>query len=78
MITPGQCRAARALLDLSQKQLADAAGVSLRTIQGFERGDRVPQSLAMSAVERVFQSEGIVFVAQSGWIGVKIRDETET
>lgn len=78
MITPGQCRAARALLDLSQKQLADAAGVSLRTVQGFERGDRVLQSLAMSAVERVFQSEGIVFVGQSGWIGVKIRDQTET
>ncbi|MGU3451921.1 helix-turn-helix domain-containing protein [Methylobacterium sp. 391_Methyba4] len=73
MITPEQCRAARALLNRSQKELAEATGVSLRSIQGFEAGDRVLQSLAMSAVERILESEGIDLINQADWIGVKLR-----
>ena len=73
MITPEQCRAARALLNRSQKELADAAGVSLRSIQGFEAGERVLQSLAISAVERILQSEGIELINQADWIGVRLR-----
>lgn len=73
MITPEQCRAARALLNRSQKELAEAAGLSLRTIQGFEAGERVLQSLAMSAVERILHSEGIEFIDRADWLGVKLR-----
>ncbi|MBP33033.1 helix-turn-helix transcriptional regulator [Methylobacterium sp.] len=73
MIAPGQCRAARALLNLSQKQLADAAGVSLRTVQGFERGDRTLHRLAMNAIERVLNDKGIVLITQTDWIGVKLK-----
>ena len=74
MITPGQCRAARALLNISQKQLADAAGVSLRTVQGFERGDRPLHSLAMDAIERFLKAEGIALITQPDWVGVKLKN----
>lgn len=73
MISPAQCRAARALLNLSQKQLADESSVGLRTVQGFEAGERPLQTLAMSAVERVFTKEGIVFISDPTWSGVKIQ-----
>lgn len=73
MITPAQCRAARALLERSQKELAEAAGVSLRSLQGFESGERVLQSLALGAVVRILQSEGIEFITQADWIGVRLR-----
>ena len=41
MITAGQMRAARALLDLDQKKLADLAGLSVPTIQRMEASDGV-------------------------------------
>ena len=41
MITGSQMRAARALLGLDQRQLAQAAGLSLPTIQRMEASDGV-------------------------------------
>jgi transcriptional regulator with XRE-family HTH domain len=41
MITVGQLRAARALLGIDQRQLAEAAGLSLPTIQRMEASDGV-------------------------------------
>lgn len=39
MITPGQMKAARAMLAWDQHQLAEAAGVSLPTIQRMEASE---------------------------------------
>ena len=39
MITAGQMRAARALLNIDQRQLAELAGVSLPTIQRMEASE---------------------------------------
>lgn len=39
MITSGQMKAARALLGIGQKELADLAGISLPTIQRMEASD---------------------------------------
>lgn len=41
MITPGQLRAARALLAIDQRELAELAGLSLPTIQRMEASDGV-------------------------------------
>ncbi len=41
MITAGQMRAARALLGLDQRALADLSGLSLPTIQRMEASDGV-------------------------------------
>jgi transcriptional regulator with XRE-family HTH domain len=41
MITAGQIRASRALLGIDQRALADAAGLSLPTIQRMEASDGV-------------------------------------
>lgn len=41
MITSGQMRAARALLGIDQRQLAQLAGLSLPTIQRMEASDGV-------------------------------------
>lgn len=72
MITPAQCRAARALLNLSQRMLAVESSVSLRSVQGFEAGERSLQSLAMSAIVRVLAERGIVFLSDATSLGVKI------
>jgi len=41
MITAGQMRAARALLQIDQRQLAEISGLSLPTIQRMEASDGV-------------------------------------
>ncbi len=41
MLTAGQLRAARALLGLDQRKLAEAAGLSLPTIQRMEASEGV-------------------------------------
>lgn len=42
VISPEQCRAARAWLDWKQEELAAKAGVSLSTVRDFEKGRRTP------------------------------------
>ena len=73
MITPAQCRAARALIEMSQKELAEESRVSLRSIQGFEAGKRPLQGLALAAIERVLELRGIVLLSGPGWIGLKLK-----
>jgi transcriptional regulator with XRE-family HTH domain len=41
MITSGQIRASRALLDIDQRELAELAGLSLPTIQRMEASEAV-------------------------------------
>lgn len=72
MISPAQCRAARALLGISQQQLAEESCVSLRTVQGFEAGKRPIQSLTMTAIVRVLAGRGVVIESDETWLGVRI------
>ena len=46
-------KAARALLDMSQKDLADAVGVSRQTINAIEKGDYNPTIKLCRAICRV-------------------------
>lgn len=69
-MTPAQCRAARALLNLSQKELAISSGVSLRSVQGFEAGERELRSMALNTITRILEEKGVVLVTESTKIGV--------
>jgi transcriptional regulator with XRE-family HTH domain len=66
MITPGQCRAARALLDLTQPQLAEASNISLRTIVNFEKGNRATNPGSIALIERALEAAGVEFIAENG------------
>jgi len=59
--SPAQCRAARALIDMSQVQLAEAAGVSSRTILDFEAGKRQPIKATLAAIQRALETAGVEF-----------------
>lgn len=61
-MTPQQCRAARAWLDLSQAELAASAGVSLSTVRDFEKGRRVPIGNNLNAMKRSLEASGIEFL----------------
>ncbi len=75
-LTPAQCRAARALLDLSQKQLAGASQVGLRTIVNFENGTTTPTTNNLAAIHRALEAAGVIFIAPNGeGPGVRLRKD---
>lgn len=59
MITSGQLRAARALLDIDQRRLAEAAGLSLPTIQRMEASEGVIRGNVDSLMKLVAALDGL-------------------
>ena len=72
MISPEQCRAARAWLNWSQEDLATTAGVALSTVRDFEKGVREPIGQNIQAIERALSLGGMQFESGTGSLsGVK-------
>ncbi|TKT77431.1 helix-turn-helix transcriptional regulator [Aquamicrobium sp. LC103] len=76
LITPAQCRAARALIEWSRERLAGASQVALRTIVDFERGARSPRVVTMLALRAALEKQNVVFLANgeavNGGPGVRL------
>jgi transcriptional regulator with XRE-family HTH domain len=65
-ISAKQCRAARALLDWTQEQLATKAGVALRTVQDFEGERRKPIKVVRASIQQALENSGVEFFADDG------------
>jgi len=61
MIRRDQCRAARGFLHWSQRDLANAANVSLSTIRDFEIGKHEPIQNNLFAIRTAFENAGLAF-----------------
>ena len=61
MLTSAQCRAARGLIDWSQQQLADAAGVGVVTVRQFEAGKGEPRRATLAVIEQALETAGVEF-----------------
>ncbi len=84
MITAAQMRAARALLGIDQRQLAELAGVSVPTVQRMEASDgtvrgvidtlmKIVEALDRAGVELI----GDNAVSRSGGRGVRLKHPAE-
>ena len=62
MISPEQCRAARAWANLTQDELAKRASVGLSTVRAFEKGAQTPIRNNLEAIRAALESAGIRFV----------------
>lgn len=60
-ISSAQIRAARGLIGWSQQQLADASGVSRRTVASVEAGDRDTYRSSLAALRAALEEQGIAF-----------------
>lgn len=73
-MTPSQCRAARALIEMTQQTLATRARVALRTVRDFESGVRTPRPATLAVLAAVLDDEGVEFIdPNGGGPGVRMR-----
>lgn len=74
IITPHQGRGARALLDMTQPELASKSGLGLSTIVDFERSRRAVSKEAIQAMRLALEDAGIEFIDENGGgLGVRLR-----
>jgi len=80
MMTAAQLRAARALLGIDQKTLADMAGVSLPTIQRMEASDGTVRGIVetLTRVIEALNAAGVDLIGENarsegGGRGVRLR-----
>lgn len=80
MMTAAQLRAARALLGLDQRQLAERAGVSVPTIQRMEASDGFVRGVVdtLTKVIDALEREGVELIGDNapssgGGRGVRLR-----
>jgi DNA-binding XRE family transcriptional regulator len=67
IITPEQCRAGRALVQITQKELAKAADAGLKTVADFERGaERELHIITLKALRLALETAGVEFIAKNG------------
>jgi DNA-binding transcriptional regulator YiaG len=73
-MSPEQCRAARAWLELSQQELAEIAHVGLSTVRDYEAGRRQPVHNNLAAILQVFESRGVSFFEEeeTGATGIRV------
>lgn len=66
IISPSQCRAARAILDISRQQLAELSSVSAPVIGNFETGTVEPRIQSVAQLRLALEAAGIEFIDGDG------------
>lgn len=72
MITGLQCRAGRALVEVTRNKLSVRSGVEEGVIEAFERKLQLPEPDAITALQEALVSLGAVFIDENGG-GVSVR-----
>lgn len=73
ILFPDLCRAARYLLNLSQLDIAKAAGIVRSTVAEFERGARKPRANSMTAICAALEAAGVTFIEGDDTAGPGVR-----
>jgi predicted transcriptional regulator len=78
LFTPAQCRAGRALLEMTQPELAERASLGLSTIVDFERARRQISGEAASTIKKTLEKAGVIFIGENGGgAGVRLRKSVD-
>lgn len=73
MITPRQCKAARALLGWTQAKLADAADLTVDTVSRFENGKSDTRGQALIELEKAIRRGGVKLISADDREGEGVR-----
>jgi transcriptional regulator with XRE-family HTH domain len=70
---PDLLRAARLTLGLTQDELAEAAGISTRSLMRFELGREDMHIRTHKAIKQALEARGVVFLKEEGGLGPGFR-----
>jgi predicted transcriptional regulator len=74
MITPQQIRGARAMLGLTQAELAERAGISKTGLNNIESGATDPKVSTLKAIQAALEAAGVEFIPENGsGAGVRLK-----
>lgn len=65
-LLPQQIRAARALIDWTREDLANASGLTVRTLARIESSQTLPRPATLQAISSALEAAGIEFISQNG------------
>lgn len=77
LIVPAQIRAARALLDMSQEELATAAGVAISSVRDVEGSKRAADAQTVRSISRTLENKGVEFLPGGKGEGFGVRIEAD-
>lgn len=76
-MTPAQCRAGRALVELTQPALAESAKLGLSTVVDFEKSRRTVAPSSVALMKAALEVAGVEFIPENGGgAGVRLRDRS--
>jgi transcriptional regulator with XRE-family HTH domain len=74
IIAAAQCRAARALLEWTEAQLAEAARVDPEVIKHLEARFRRPTPEDQRQIRKALEDGGVIFIAENGGgVGARLK-----
>ena len=73
LLVPAQIRAARALLGLSQEQLANSADIAVSSVRDIESNRRAPEAQTIASIRRTLENKGVVFIPGTETEGFGVR-----
>ncbi|WP_105383497.1 helix-turn-helix domain-containing protein [Neorhizobium alkalisoli] len=76
MITPAQCRAARALVEISRETLAKLSDIDVSVVEAFEHRVEKPDPTTITRIQATLEMAGAVFLDESkdgGGVGVRLK-----
>ena len=74
IIAAAQCRAARALLEWTEVQLADAASADIEVIKHLEARFRRPSTADQRQIRKALEDGGVVFIGENGGgVGARLK-----
>lgn len=74
-MTPNQCRAARGLLGINQRELCADAGVGRLTLQQFESGRRETWEENVAKLRAELERRGVTFGKTGHSVKVKVAEK---
>lgn len=73
-ITPAQVRGARAMLELTQEELANKAGLKRVAVARFETGVTDPHESTLEKLQIALELAGVVFIESEAGKGLLLRE----
>ncbi len=73
MLTPAQCRAARALLGVRQVDLAEWAGVSSQMVKRYEKETHDIRATVRDKIELALVAAGVELINEPGRVGAVLK-----